>query len=188
MAAVLSTRFPAKAPEFFAYQALITRAERNYEAKRWVAYDRQFRREALARKDLNWSVPDSRLYNEAFTGRAKAIARCTFCLADDHTAPQCPSNPNKPLFGYLPDAGAWLPQATPQPLPVTAGRNEACRKFNEGRCKHPRCRYLHVCLECNGTRARIDCPRRLPGGRSRSPSHPPSKGLPYPTGQPTPCH
>ncbi len=64
MAAILTTRFPDKAPELFAYQAMIVRAERNYEGKRWVSYDRQFRREALARKDLNWSVTDPRLYNE----------------------------------------------------------------------------------------------------------------------------
>ena len=70
MAAIIATRFPHKAPELFAYQALIVRAEHNYETNRWVSYDRQFRREALARKDLNWSVPDAGLYNEAFTGRA----------------------------------------------------------------------------------------------------------------------
>ena len=87
MAVILTTRFPEKAPEFFAYQAMIVRAERNYEGNRWVVYDRQFRREALARKDLNWSVPHSRLYNKAFTGRARAIPRYTFCLQDDHTAP-----------------------------------------------------------------------------------------------------
>eukprot|EP00731_Ephydatia_muelleri_P008707 Em0004g1045a len=45
----------------------------------WVAYDRQYRREALARKDLNWSATNSRLYNEAFTGCAKAIPRCCHC-------------------------------------------------------------------------------------------------------------
>lgn len=65
MAAVLCTRFPEKAPELRAYQATIIRAERNYEGKMWVTYDR---RQALAKKDLNWSVTDPRLYNEAFTG------------------------------------------------------------------------------------------------------------------------
>ena len=60
MAAVLATRFPEKAPELFAYQATIARAERNCEGKCWVSYD-QFQREALARKDLNWSVTDPRL-------------------------------------------------------------------------------------------------------------------------------
>ena len=82
MAAILVTHFPEKAPEQWAYQATIIRAERNYmyEGKRWVTYNRQFRRQPLARKDLNWSVTDPRLYNEAFTGRACSIAQCLFCL------------------------------------------------------------------------------------------------------------
>ena len=81
--------------------------ERNYE---WVAYDRQYRREALARKDLNWSVTDPRLYNEAFTGRARSIARCNYCLQDDHNEPQCPRNPNRPMFGWFPDPSLWPAQ------------------------------------------------------------------------------
>ncbi len=89
MAATLTSRFTEKAPELFAYQVSIVRAERNYETGRWVAYDRQYRREALARKDLNWSVTDPHLYNEAFTGRTRSIPRCTFCLQDDHIGPQC---------------------------------------------------------------------------------------------------
>ena len=107
LAAVLCSRFPHKAGELFAYQAAIVRAERNYEGKRWVTYDRQFRRETLARRDLNWSVTDPRLYNEAFTGRARAIAQCTFCLQDDHAAAYCPRNPNRPVFGWFPDFPTW---------------------------------------------------------------------------------
>ena len=61
MAAVLSTRYPDRAPELWAYQACILRAAKNYEGVAWVAYDRQYRREAAARKDLNWSVLNSRL-------------------------------------------------------------------------------------------------------------------------------
>ena len=110
VAAVLATRFPEKAPELFAYQATIVRAERNYEGKRWVSYDRQFRWEALARKDLNWSVTDSRLYNEAFTGRAREIARCPLCLQDDHSAPYCPKNPDRQWFGWFPNVSSpWQP-------------------------------------------------------------------------------
>ena len=99
LSAVICSRFPDKAPEMFAYQATTVRAERNYEGQQWVTYDRQFRREAPARKDLNWSVTDLRLYNEAFTGRARAIARCSFCLQDDHTDAYCTKKPNRPLFG-----------------------------------------------------------------------------------------
>ncbi len=37
MAALLSQRFPTKAPELFAYLATFVRAERNYEAGCWAA-------------------------------------------------------------------------------------------------------------------------------------------------------
>ena len=41
MASLLATRFPEKASELFAYQAPIVRAERNFEGRRWVTYDRR---------------------------------------------------------------------------------------------------------------------------------------------------
>ena len=174
MAAVLCMRFPHKAPELFAYQATIVRTERNCEGTQWVSYDRRYRREALARKDLNWSTPDPRLYNEAFTGRAKAIRRSSFCLQDDHEVANCPRNPHRPLLGWLPNMGAWpvqaltLPAAT-QPAPSSQVR-EPCRRFNEGRCnKQHRCRYLHICSVCSGPHAVLQCPSRPPLGRSRSP-------------------
>ncbi len=49
-AAILTFRFPLKAPELFAYQATIIRAARNYASTRWVAYARQFRHEALSQR------------------------------------------------------------------------------------------------------------------------------------------
>ena len=101
----------------------IVRAERNYEEKRWVAYDRLFRYEALSRKSLDWSITDSRLSKEAFTGRAKTISRCSFCLQDDRTASQCPRNLSRALFGWLPEVMGW-PQlltfaGTPSTCPLT---------------------------------------------------------------------
>ena len=47
MAAVLTTCFPDKAPELFAYRATVVRVDHNYEGKHWVQYNRQFQREAL---------------------------------------------------------------------------------------------------------------------------------------------
>ena len=67
MATVMCTKCPEKAGEMFAYQASIVQAKRNYEGKQWVAYDGEYRWEALVRGDLNWSVPDPQLYSEAFT-------------------------------------------------------------------------------------------------------------------------
>jgi len=100
MAATLASQFPEKAAELLAYQALIIRDKRNYEPGRWVMYYRQIRREALARGDLNWSFTDICLYSEAFTGRARAILQCPYCLQDDHTARYCPRNPDRPWLSW----------------------------------------------------------------------------------------
>ena len=99
MAAILTSRFPEKAAELWAYQTTIIHAAHTYEEANWVAYDRLYRREMLAAKNLNWPVPNPRLYSEAFTGRAKRH-------------PQCPPLPvGRPLSGRL----------SPQPQPSNGG-------------------------------------------------------------------
>ncbi len=163
MAAILATRFPEKAPEFLAYQASIVRAERNYEGCQWVLYDRQYRREALARRDLNWSVPNTRLYNEAFTGRARVIPRCSYCLGDDHLVGSCPVNPASV------SVSKWDGTQPSAQRPYTS---EPCRNFNEGKCRRSSCRHTHVCLSCHEAHPWVDCPRRRQSGkavRARSP-------------------
>ena len=171
MAAVLAVRFPAKAPELQAYLATIVRAERNYEDGRWVAYDRQFCREALARRDLNWSATNPRLYNEAFTGRACPIRRCSVCLQESHLTHNCPRNPHHPGWGWPPDPIEWSGHSQPHFSSPQRQSHEVCRRFNEGKCKMQRCRYRHTCSRCQGAHPQVDCPH---GGmfRSRSPANP----------------
>ena len=74
LAAILSTRFPDKAPQFWSYLRTIVKASRKFEGAAWASYDIAYRRQAANRKTLEWSAIDPALYNEAFTGRAKAIA------------------------------------------------------------------------------------------------------------------
>ena len=122
MVSILCTRFPQKAPESWAYQATIMKAAHHYEGSNWVSYDRQFRRDMLARKDLNWSMPKARLYNEAFIGRAKSAPCCPHCLCEDHSGSHCPHNPSplvvgwitdtQPFFALSPESGT-LPQSLP---------------------------------------------------------------------------
>jgi len=175
MAAVLATRFPEKAPELFAYQASIIRAERNYEGKQWVVYDRQFRREALAKKDLNWLTPNLCLYNEAFTGRARPIPRCSYCLQEDHSAAMCPRNPSRPPSW---NEAVWQSQFAMPTVPQAA--SDICRNYNDGRCRKSNCRYWHACTICQDTHPATTCPRRRQPfprrPRSRSPFHRQSGG------------
>ena len=53
IASVLRMEFPDKAAEFWAYQTSIIKAARNFKGNVWVAYDHQYRREVLVKRDLN---------------------------------------------------------------------------------------------------------------------------------------
>ena len=138
LAAVLCTKYPEKAAEFWAYQTSIIRAARNFEGTAWVAYDRQ---ESLARRDLNWSACNARLYNEAFTGRAKAIPRCQHCLSEAHGSLVCPLTNPDPVTVWQPISRATGSDS------YNNKRPEICQNY-EGRCKFQRCKYLHICKEC----------------------------------------
>ena len=119
------------------------------------------------------------------------IARCLFCLQDDHTATHCPHNPNRPYFGWFPDPAAWLAYLPPTHLQQTKPPvqvQEICRRFNKDRCKHQKCKYRHVCSTCQGAHTAIDCPSHAQGqgtGRSRSPLRAPIRGT---TSQLAPCY
>ena len=194
MAAVLTWRFPEKAAELWAYQTTILHAAHTYEGANWVAYDRLYRREMLAKKDLNWSVPNPRLYSEAFTGRAKRHPQCPHCLSEDHVAASCPHNPNPPIMGWFqgtPQLQLGLAASQLQPslasLPKPTNQQEVCRNFNANRCRFIRCRYSHICSECLGPHAAFHCPQRQAAltnrgvpGWSRVPSQPrPGRTHPY---------
>ena len=145
MAAVLAEKFPDKAPQLFAYLRRIVHAARNFQGSAWVAYDRLYRRQALARHSLDWAQEDSALYNEAFVGHARAITRCRHCLSEFHTSESCPE--------FQQQWGPWPPEFAMSMVPPRfyppGPHQEACRKFNENRCFLRRCRYLHVCSICS---------------------------------------
>ena len=163
LASVLTSRHPSKAAELWAYQSAIIRAARNFEGTAWVAYDRQYRREALARKDLNWSVVNSRLYSEAFTGRAKIILRCRHCLSETHDLRACPSNPD-----------TILDQIRRPLSPHMHSARDICRNYNDRRCHYDRCKYQHICRECLGPHPWLSCSRntRREDGNGRDRSRP----------------
>ena len=173
MASVLVSRFPEKAPELFAYLTSVVKAERNFEGNRWVVYDRCYRREALANKSLDWSLPNTRLYNEAFTGHARSIPRCGHCLQEDHSSATCPRNPSRGWFPWLMDPSMVSSAPSPQPR-----SNERCHRYNDGRCHNTSntCKYVHKCRECGGPHPAFHCTR---GGQRRARSRSPTQHRQY---------
>ena len=174
MMAVLAGAHPTKAPEFFAYLKTIIRAHRNYDGTQWEAYDRQYRRQALATKDLNWSRVDSALYNEAFTGRAKTIPRCAICLSENHLQASCPDNPQcvpqyEPRYPYpYPITQRYAPYPAGEPTSHPA--QEICNLYNQERCTYRRCKRAHICLGCSLPHPLTRCPQQqaVPLGHPRA--------------------
>ena len=170
LVAVLASRFPEKTPHFMAYLRTITRASRNFEGAAWASYDMAYRRQAANQHSLDWATIDTALYNEAFTGRARAIPRCRFCLADSHESRDCSFAPEERLSTTRP---------TPQPPfrgRMGADTVEVCQLFNKpggSQCRYKQCRFAHICSKCHrGSHPASDCelPHRVPRARSRSPA------------------
>ena len=141
MATVLTSRFPEKATELWAYQTTLIHAAHTYEGANWVAHNHLYSREMLAAKNLHWLVPNQRLYSEAFMGRAKRHPQCPHCLSEDHTVAGCPHNPNPPFVGWFQGTPhlQFGPAASGQPSAGPLKSQEVCRTFNGNRCCFTRC-------------------------------------------------
>ena len=175
LVAALATKFPQYVGDFMAYQATIIKAHKNFEGTAWVLYDRCYRRRAAALKSLEWAKIDTALYNEAFTGRARSVPRCQFCLSLNHTDMECPTSPPPPWI--QPPVGAQPPRrsmgvAPPRPersmqydrprmaLDGPSVYNEVCQLFNSARCKVLRCKRRHVCNLCGMPHPELLCQLR----------------------------
>ena len=184
MGGILSTRYPDKASHLFAYLKTISRASRTFESLAWASYDMAFRRQAANRGSLNWGVVDPALYNEAFTGRARAIARCSYCLSDTHAAHECPYAPQevKPV-----EAKSWAEARTGRPSQRQSVQGQAgpraptveiCRLFNNpagNHCRFPLCRYAHLCVRCRSPHPLSECADRRRNSTRGHSSPPPTK-------------
>lgn len=180
LATVLMTRYNDKASELWAYQRTIITAQRDFDGEAWVTYDSCYRRQAAAKKSLDWSRLDFGLYNQAFAGKAKTKIRCKTCLSEFHTSADCPLAP-EPRRQLDQDRPSSRFQRTTAPS-SRHGANavEFCQLFNNERgnnCRYHKCRYLHVCSNrgCHGQHPRSEC-KLDTRKRPRSPIRPP-----YPT-------
>ena len=158
LSAILSARYPTKAPHLAAYLRIVTNASRNYEGAAWASYDMAFRR--ANRRSLDWGRVNHDLYSQAFTGRARSAPRCRYCLAVTHGSADCAYAPNdgrasrSPLLDTSRPMGPpSLPSSRPSySRPQTPSGVEICRLFNHpggSQCRFPTCRHAHLCARCH---------------------------------------
>jgi hypothetical protein len=175
--AVLSTKHPSKTPHFKVYMRTIVRASRNFEGAAWASYDAAYRRQAANKQSLDWATIDPTIYNEAFTGRARLVPRCCYCLADTHEARECQYAPREePPPAKQQRSNAWGAGPSQRQNPRAV---ELCELFNSpvgNRCTFKWCRFAHVCGRCKrGPHPASECGGRGPG---------PKRGGPIPGGRP----
>ena len=145
MASVICRKYPLAAADMWAYMRCIVRSARTFDGNAWVSYDRLYRRQAAASRSLSWGTEDQSLYNKAFAGRAKPLARCRGCLSEHHGSEACPDA----LALSLPHAPSLRPNPNSQ--------QEVCRRFNQERCYLSSCKYRHSCSSCSGDHPASTC-------------------------------
>ena len=150
LVATLATKFPSQTPHFMAYMKTIVKAHRTFTGEGWVTYDTCFRRKAAVSRSTEWGHIDFTLYNETFTGRAKAVARCCHCSSDLHSSQDCSYSSGVPKSG-----GSWTRPIRSQPSAVYQLFNG--RTGN--RCTFNPCKYNHTCSDCRGRHPVASCRR-----------------------------
>ena len=121
MASVLGDRYLASASNFWAYLRRIVRCARTFDCQNWVTYDSLYYRQAAATRSLSWATDDQSLYNKVFSGKAKPVARCKFCLSKYHSSDT--------FFVGQPEAPASRPSS-----------QDVCRRYNQDRCFASSCK------------------------------------------------
>lgn len=148
LVAILTTKYPTFAPEFMAYQRTIVHAQRSFAGDGWSTYDMAYRRNAATHKSLAWSRIDFNLYNETFTGKARALLRCRLCSSEYHKTNEC----------YLAPQYACSSAVSPPQAPQST--SDVCNLFNTrsgNQCRFKPCKYQHVCSRCYGSHPQVAC-------------------------------
>ena len=165
LTSVLSPQYPQFMPKFMAYLSIIVKCSRDYEGLVWMQYDRAFRRQAGASKDLQWSKVNTSLFSLCFTGKAKTSSLFQTCCSSEHSSTQCPESwgpawpwPSNQLAPV--PFGQQTPAATRPPIQNgmfnarnTHRRSQICGLFNSRKgnvCSYRSCRYAHTCSKCRG--------------------------------------
>ena len=162
-AAVVCERYPNKARELWAYQALIVSEHRRCGGRGWLLYDSAFRQQVRSLEDTDFSQVNQALYSTTFLAYGGKGQFCSRCLASNHAQEDCALYPPSAV-----PAGRFREQARSnrredrhhhEPRRSWKG---PCYAWNDGKCGAPYCRFEHVCSRCGGEHRRRFCKSGMP--------------------------
>ena len=150
--AAMSQKHPASVNEMCSYYLTILKASKEYTGGMWRFYDATYRQRAAATGSWQWSLVDSALYSQCFTGRARKSLACTNCGSLKHETTSCPR-----LKAKKPTQEQSSSSNTRAPKRLGKG---PCWNFNEGQCSAKDCSFPHTCFRCQEEHPFMECPRR----------------------------
>ena len=148
-ATVVCARYPHKARELWAYQALMIAEHHNCGGRGWLLYDCAFRQQISLLESADFSKVNQSLYATTFLAYGGRGQFCVWCMASDHAQEECALHPNREVpVVQLQDHRLGRLRREEQALGDQRrrrGRRGACYAYNDGRCTTPFCRFEHVC-------------------------------------------
>ncbi len=162
-AAVVCAKYPQKARELWAYQALMLAEYRKCGGRGWHLYDSAFRQQITNLETVDFSKVNQGLYATTFLAYGGKGQFCGRCMASDHSQEDCALNPRRevPVVQLQEQRSAGSRREEPQgDTRRRRGRRGACYAFNDGRCSLPYCRFEHVCSVCGGEHRKPACRAR----------------------------
>ena len=160
-AAVITSKYPHKARELWAYQAMMVSEQRRCGGRGWLLYDSGFRQQLTSVEAADFSKINQSLYTTTFLAYGGRGLYCPHCLASDHAQEDCALHPQQavPVVRFR-ESGVGLREdwraKTLEPRRKRPRRG-ACFAWNDDRCTVQNCRFDHVCAKCSGDHRRSQC-------------------------------
>ena len=159
--AVITSKYPHKARELWAYQATMVAEQRRCGGRGWLLYDAGFRQQLSSVEAADFSKINQSLYTATFLSYGGRGLFYPHCLASDHGQEDCALHPQRavPVVRFKETGSGlredWRPR-TSEPRRKRP-RKWACFAWNDGQCSLQNCRFEHVCSKCSGDHRRSQC-------------------------------
>ena len=165
-AAVVCNKYPEKAREMWAYQALMISEFRRCGGRGWQLYDTAFRQHAASLELTDFSKINQGLYATTFLAYGGKGQFCHSCMLSDHTVEECALHPSRSVpvirIGESVGEGSREDARLPRSQECRRAARGACFAWNNGRCTVPYCRFSHICSRCaSSDHRRPQCRTRL---------------------------
>ena len=138
VAVIVSAKYPHKARELWAYQAIMIGEARRCRGRDWSLYDAAFRQQITSYEAANFARINQSLYSTTFLAYGARGQCCQTCTASDHAHEDCALHPGR----NVPVVRMGL-ETTPRDSRARRGEarrgqsRQPCYAWNDGRCVLP---------------------------------------------------